>query len=151
VGVDIPAGTYRTRINSDGCYWERLKGLSGTLDDIIANSFANYTQVVTIQPTDLAFKTDTDCGTWTSDLSAITASPTSPFADGVYIVGTDLAPGLWRAPGGSGCYWARLSGFSGELDDISANDFGVFNPTVQILPGDKGFENNECGYWQKIG
>ncbi len=151
IGPDIPPGTYRTRTNREACYWERLTGLTGTLDDIIANEFSDHTQVVTIEPGDLAFYTDSDCGTWTSDLSAITASPTAPFQDGQYIVGTDIAPGIWRAPGGSSCYWARLQGFSHRLADIAANDFAPINPTVQILPGDKGFETDDCGAWTKIG
>ena len=151
MGIEIPAGTYRTRANREACYWERLSGLGGTLDDIIANSFSHHTQVVTIAPTDLAFSTDSDCGAWTSDLSAITPSLTAPFQDGMYIVGTDIAPGIWRAPGGDGCYWARLAGFSGRLADIIANDFEPANATVQISPGDKGFETNECGTWTKIG
>ncbi len=151
VGSEVPAGTYRTRTNREACYWERLSGLTGDLDDIIANEFSDHTQVVTIAPTDLAFSTDSDCGIWTNDLSPITQSPTAPFQDGQYIVGTDIAPGVWRAPGGDGCYWARLEGFSHRIADIAANDFAPINPTVQILPGDKGFETNECGAWSKIG
>jgi hypothetical protein len=46
--------------------------------------------------------------------------------DGTYRVGTQIKPGLYKSTGsGSFCYWARLSGFSGDtLDDINANYFG---------------------------
>ena len=40
VGEDISAGRYRAMTDGD-CYWERLSGLSGELDDIIANSVSN--------------------------------------------------------------------------------------------------------------
>jgi hypothetical protein len=62
VGIDIAAGTYRAS-NSGDCYWERLRGFSGSLGDIIANSFAGST-IVTIQPSDVGFESER-CGNWT--------------------------------------------------------------------------------------
>lgn len=152
VGTDLIAGvTYRTRAVPDGCYWARLSGFSGDLDDILANDFTNGYSVVTIGAADVGFESNR-CGTWTRDLSAVTASLVSPLtADGVYIVGTDLAPGLWRAENVDGCYWARLSGFSGDLDDVLANDFlSSGSAVVEISPGDIGFETSNCGTWTKI-
>ncbi|HEV7236813.1 MAG TPA: hypothetical protein VGN15_11560 [Ktedonobacteraceae bacterium] len=35
VGKDIQPGTYRTRSASSNCYYERLKGFSGGIDDIL--------------------------------------------------------------------------------------------------------------------
>ena len=49
VGSDISPGTYRTRSAVSSCYWERLRGFSGDLDDIIANDFSSGFQVVTIK------------------------------------------------------------------------------------------------------
>jgi putative cell wall-binding protein len=148
VGEDIPAGTYRTRTDppGGGCYWERLAGFSGELSDINANEFTDTHAVVTIESGDVGFRTD-GCGTWTSDLSAITASPTAPFEDGTWIVGTDVQAGTWSAPGGEGCYWARLNGFSGELADIESNDFGSTNPVVEVSSADAGFMASGCGEW----
>jgi hypothetical protein len=150
VGTDIPAGTYRTRTNSSGCYWERLSGFGGTFDEIIANDFTNYRAIVDIAPSDAGFRTS-NCAPWTSDLSAVTSSPTAPFGSGTYIVGTDISAGTWQAPGGSSCYWERLSGFSGEFEDIIANDFGSTSPIVTIAAGDRGFKTSECGTWSKTG
>jgi len=150
VGVDIAAGTYRLRTQPTFCYWERLSGFSGEFEDIITNNFTSVRDVVTIAPTDAGFTSD-DCGTWTSDLSRVTASPTSAFGGGTMIVNTDVAPGLWRAPGGESCYWERVSGFSHEFDDLIANDFGTTNPTVSIAPDDAGFFSEDCGSWTKIG
>src|SRR5690606_3576068 len=131
---------------TSGCYWERTSGFSGELDDIIANEFTSNRTVVTIAPTDRGFSSS-GCGTFTANLSAVTTSRTAPFADGTYIVGTDIAPGTWRGTGGSGCYWGRGSGFSGELGDVSANDFGSSGPVVTITSADRGFETDGCGSW----
>lgn len=64
VGSDIQPGTYRNSDSSNMCYWERLSGHSGEIDDIIANELTESQSVVTIAPTDVAFSS-TDCGTWT--------------------------------------------------------------------------------------
>ena len=147
VGTSLPSGTYRTRANSPGCYWERLSGFSGSFSDIIVNGISDSHQVVTIAPTDAGFSSKT-CGTWTSDLSRITASQTAPFDNGTFIVGTDISAGTWSAPGGADCYWERESGFSGELGDIISNDFGVTTPIVAISPSDAGFSTDGCGTWK---
>ncbi|MDR6555836.1 hypothetical protein J2809_000167 [Arthrobacter pascens] len=69
--------------------------------------------------------------------------------DGTYKVGTHIKPGLYKATGtGSGCYWARLSGFSGS--QIKANAYGSARTYVQILPGDVGFETEGCGSWTTV-
>jgi putative cell wall-binding protein len=149
VGSEVPAGTYRTRANSEGCYWERLAGFSGELDDILANQISDAHEVVTILPSDLGFHSER-CGTWTNDLSPLTTSRTAPFTDGTYIVGTDIDPGTWRAPGGPSCYWERLSGFTGTLGDIIANDFDTASPAVTIAAGDAGFRTSDCGTWTRL-
>jgi hypothetical protein len=152
VGVDIPAGTFRAPDVAFGCYWERLRGFGGTLDEIIANDFTDIGQIVTIEATDAGFSTDPDCGTWTSDLSPLRA-PSAPLPPGTWLVGSEITPGTWRAPGGDGCYWERLRGFSGELRDIIANDFtSAPNPVVTIAPGDVGFRaDRDCGTWALVG
>jgi hypothetical protein len=148
IGAALPSGTYRTLANSSGCYWERLSGFSGQLSDVITNGFSIVPQVVTIAPTDAGFSSS-GCGTWTGDLSTITTSPIAPFGDGMFIVGTDIGAGTWSAPGGTGCYWERLSGFSGELSDLIANDFGTISPLVTIFGSDVGFGSERCGMWTR--
>jgi hypothetical protein len=148
VGNDIQPGTYRTREASPGCYYARLKGFGGTVDDIIANDNTDYPAIVTISPTDKGFESN-NCGTWTKDLSAITASKTS-FEDGMYIVGTDIKPGTYKSRGQSGCYYARLSGFGGTIDNIIANNNTNTPAIVTVSAGDKGFQSNNCGTWTKM-
>jgi hypothetical protein len=149
VGKDIQAGTYRTRHDSTGCYFARLKGFSGTLGDILANDNTDARVVVTILPTDAGFQSS-NCDTWSSDLSAITTSKTS-FGDADFIVGTDMVPGTYRNTASSGCYYARLSGFDHTLDNILANENTDAQAVVTIAASDKGFESSNCGTWTKIG
>jgi hypothetical protein len=148
VGKDIKPGTYRTRHDSDGCYFARLKGFGGTVEDIIANENTDARAVVTIAATDKGFQSE-NCDQWSSDLSAITTSKTS-FGDGDFIVGTDMVAGTYRNDGTSGCYYARLRGFGHTLDDIIANNNTDTQAIVTIATSDKGFESQNCGTWTKI-
>jgi hypothetical protein len=119
------------------------------MEEVIANEFTTNRQLVTINETDAGFSSE-GCGVWTQDLSPITASPTAPFGDGMYIVGVDIEPGTWRNDGSSGCYWARLSGFSHEVNNIIANQYADTQQIVTIGQGDAGFESSGCGTWTKI-
>lgn len=147
VGSDIPARTYRTRSAPTDCYWERLRGFSGQLKDIIANDFSSGFQVVTIKSTDKGFHSER-CGKWSSDLSRVTKSLTS-FGQGTFIVGTDMKPGTYRSSKGANCYWERRSNFTGQLSGIIANHFGG-KAVVKIRSTDKGFYSQRCGTWTKI-
>ncbi len=148
VGSDIQPGTYRTREGTSGCYYARLGGFSGEFDDILANGNATGPAIVTIQPTDVGFESQR-CGTWTKDLSKITESTTS-FDEGAYIVGTDIEPGTYKNSGSSGCYYARLSGFTGDFENIIANGNSDAPTVVTIAPTDAGFESQRCGTWTKL-
>jgi hypothetical protein len=145
VGSDIQPGTYRIRQPADSCYWARLSGFGGTLDEIVANYIGAGYAMVTISPTDVGFRSER-CGTWSSDLSRVTASTTS-FGEGTLIVSTDVQPGTYMSSGTDSCYWARLSGFGGTLDDIIANHFGGGPAVVTILASDRGFKSSGCGTW----
>lgn len=73
VGVDIQPGTYTTTGPFDkymGCYWERLRGYSGSIKDVIANDYTHSKKVIVeIKSSDKAFKTE-DCGTWIQTATA---------------------------------------------------------------------------------
>jgi len=146
VGVDISAGTYRTRRSVSTCYWERLRGFSGELKDIIANDITPGYQVVTISSTDKGFSSNR-CGTWSSDLSRVTTSMTK-FGQGTFIVGTDILPGTYRTATGANCYWERERNFSGTLSAIIANHIGK-GGIVTIRSSDKGFKSSGCGAWTR--
>ena len=52
--------------------------------------------------------------------------------------------GTYRAPGGSGCYWARLR--STDETDIIANHFGP-GPAIATLTTGEFFRTDDCGKW----
>lgn len=66
VGVDVAPGTYKSAGSTEdgsGCYWERAKDASGTVDSTIANENPEGQAVVTIAAGDAFFKT-VDCQDW---------------------------------------------------------------------------------------
>jgi hypothetical protein len=76
------------------------------------------------------------------------------FGDGTYEIGTgagQVPPGKYKTTPPDECYWERLSGTSGDADDIIANaNVGPGAPTiVTIAKTDKAFSSKRCGTWQK--
>ena len=74
-------------------------------------------------------------------------APEAGFGDGSFLVGSDIAPGLYRTDGTGDCYWERLSDLSGDFDAILANDRAVGQVYVEMLPTDAGFSTEGCGRW----
>ena len=75
------------------------------------------------------------------------------FGDGIYFVGSEIAPGIYRTKGIDtsiyGCSWQRLSGFKAENNNVITNyreDKGM--PTIVMIdPRDRGFKTQGCGFW----
>ena len=147
VGTDIAPGLYATS-GGEFCYWARLKGFSGTLDDVLVNQIGTGRQVVSIATNDVGFETN-GCGEW-RPISSETVTTVSVIADGIWLVNAEVAPGTYSAPGGDFCYWARLEGFSGTLDDVLVNQIGAGRQVVTIATNDVGFETGGCGDWRPI-
>jgi len=147
VNEDIEPGRYKSEGNIQ--YWERLSGLSGELDDIIANeSMISGSTIVDIKESDVAFSFSGTGYFFLVDENYEGEKKTS-FGDGCYIVGVDIEPGRYRSKTGAD-YWARLKGFSGELDDIIANDAMVEGTVVvEIKESDVGFQTRGAE-WEKI-
>jgi hypothetical protein len=150
VGKDIAPGRYFSDPPSSGCYWERQKGLGGSLNDILANDFVGFNAgqlIVDVLPTDLAFKTDADCGTW---FNSPRSGAQSTLVPGTWLVGSQISPGTYRTSALSGCYWERLRDFSGNIGAIIANDFvsSAGQQLVAISGSDVGFStDDDCGSW----
>jgi hypothetical protein len=70
--------------------------------------------------------------------------------DGVYLVGTEVAPGTYRAASPDDCYWERRSGLSGEFSDLITNGIGAGDATVTIKASDVAFSAQRCGTWARI-
>ena len=80
VGTDILPGTYSSAgpVGNGACYWKRLSSLNGK--DIIDSAMSTRPQVVRIDPTDAAFKTD-GCQPWQkTDSDAAPAAELPPLA-----------------------------------------------------------------------
>ncbi len=71
--------------------------------------------------------------------------------NGTYMVGEEVKPGRYRSDGGDLCYWARLSGTSGEFGDIITNHVTEGATTVTIAPSDVAFETSGCALWERQG
>ena len=152
IGRDIAPGRYYT-VPAYGCYWERQSGLGGSLSEILANDFIGFNAaqwIVDILASDLAFKTQSPCGTWSTSPRYGAQGNISP---GLWLVGTQISPGTYRAAAQYGCYWARVRNFTGNLSGIIANDFvsGAGPQLVAISGGDVGFETDaDCGTWTRV-
>ncbi|WP_082984035.1 hypothetical protein [Mycobacterium sp. 1165178.9] len=72
---------------------------------------------------------------------------TSIDKDGIYAVGSDIAPGIYSSGGPAGdgtCYWKRTNPDGGIIDNAMSKKPQV----VQIDPGDKAFKTSGCQPWQ---
>ena len=153
VNTEIAPGRYFTNPSS-GCYWARLLGTGGTLAEILANEitiFNSPQEIVDISSSDYAF-TSSDCGTWSR--SPVPAPAAGSIPPGRWLVGQQVQAGEYVTDAQSGCYWKRLSGFSGELDDILANDIHLAagRQIVSISSSDEGFySSSDCGTWSRRG
>lgn len=71
------------------------------------------------------------------------ASNTIP-GDGVYQVGVDMQPGLYKTPGAADCYYAVLGDPNGN--DIKSNNIVSGPSTVTVAAGEY-FETQGCADW----
>lgn len=76
---------------------------------------------------------------------------TSTFeGSGIYMVGSDIKPGTYRAAASPGCYYAVLRALDGSLDNIIANG-NVDGPVVIEVPSSaKGVEVQRCSTFTRV-
>jgi hypothetical protein len=142
VGSDIQPGIYRGEAGidfTDSCYWKRLRDLSGTLDSIIANNNSIGQFYIEILSSDYAISTDCELVLLES-LPAPTGGFPIEITPGMYLVGRDIQPGLYKGQAGAdfseSCYWKRLSNVVGDLDSILANDNATGQFYIQVAATD---------------
>lgn len=73
--------------------------------------------------------------------------------DGTFLVGTDIESGQYRNSGTGSlgmCYWARLSGTSGDFDELITNGLTEGQTVVTIRDSDVAFETQSCGEWTRV-
>lgn len=141
IGRDIQAGIYKGQAGSefgDSCYWERLSGVSGEFDDILANDNSVGSFYVEIKETDFAISVR--CPITRMDSIPSPDEYLSELDAGMYIIGRDIQAGIYKGQAGSefgdSCYWERLSGVSGDFDDIIANDNATGQFYIEVAPTD---------------
>ncbi|WP_406231936.1 hypothetical protein [Nocardia sp. NBC_01009] len=92
-----------------------------------------------------------------SGTAAAAPASTMP-GDGLYLVGIDILPGIWEAPGtpdqANGCDWRRLRKVEGDNTDqhyIINNDFTRLTPVrAEIKATDVAFKTVSCGPWRML-
>ena len=89
-------------------------------------------------------------GAPTATPSTAVALPLTAIPDGTWLVGQEVTPGVYAAPGGEQCSWERLSGFGGTADEVVASASGAVRPIVEIAPTDRGFSTSNCGDWTTV-
>ena len=152
VGVDIAAGRYFTD-PTDGCAWERLSGPNGTPSEIIANDIFRFDAaqvIVDILPGDVAFQANQQCGRWFNTPRG--GSEGNRIRPGTFLVGAQVAPGIYETDALDECYWERLKGFRGDTGDIADSNFVTTagQQVVEIGSGDVGFKSHaRCGTWTR--
>lgn len=90
----------------------------------------------------------------TTTTTTLPHGPEPAFRRGTQVVGEDVEPGIYET--GilgegffDGCYWERLSGFSGDFDDIIANNNVVVHDVVEIMDSDAAFDS-DCDAWYEL-
>ncbi|WP_338780722.1 hypothetical protein [Streptomyces sp. DG1A-41] len=125
---------------------------------VIGSSTADDSDGQSTTPTPTATVTATETQTETEaappPTPTQTEQPTQGSAneipgDGTFLVGEEIEPGTYRTAGPAdsaipNCYWARLSGASGELDELIANGNTAGPATVTIASGDQAFQTTGC-------
>ena len=151
--TDIPVGRYYND-PANGCHFQRLRGFGGTPADVIVDGLINFDAgqwIVDLLPTDAGFFTDANCNTWFTTPRRGLAPGIAP---GMWAIGTQITPGTYRAENSTaGCYWQRVSSFTGGADAIIANLFASNNgpQLVTIASTDAGFSGSvECGSWTRV-
>lgn len=92
-------------------------------------------------------------------VKATTAAPPAGGVpgEGTFPVPGEVTPGTYKSDGPDRggvipmCYWARLSGTSGELGEVIANGNTEGPVTVTIRKTDKAFQSRGCLPWRKTG
>ena len=170
VGDEILPGRYFTDPDS-GCFWQRRAGFSiGYLAgraallpfesppdfDYIAGRelrFDSAQEIVDIQTSDAAFRSRSECGEWRTEPPH--AGTQEPIRPGTWLVGSQIAPGTYRASAKYLWYWARVSGFGAGQEDVVEEglvetDAGA-ELTVTLQASDAGFYSDaECGPWTRV-
>jgi hypothetical protein len=128
----------------NNCYWARLDGNGTVLASASSPSGPRYVQ---IESGDTWFRS-VNCLSWAQadgPFDRRVGVTGGTFGNGDFRVGHDIGSGTYIASQPVGCYWARLSGFSGAPSDVIQSNVG--SGEAEIAPTDVGFSSTGCGTW----
>jgi len=112
-------------------------------------AYATYTAPPTAFITVIVTQTFTPAPLYTPTVTDTPRPTRDPLrdsrSDGFYLIGKDIAPGVWQSNGTTGnCYWAVTT----ATGDILDNHFGQPGGTAYLPPDGFQVEFNGCGIWQ---
>lgn len=89
---------------------------------------------------------------YTSTVTLPLASNNTPLTgdkdNGFYLIGIDIAPGVWRSTGtGDECYWAVTT----KTGEYLSNHYGMSGGTAYLPETGFQVEFNNCGIWVYLG
>jgi hypothetical protein len=147
IGAEAKPGIYRTTEKS--CYYSILGGFQGRIDDIIVNGSTGANGgILEIIASDKALSSRCAWTLISVDVIRTATTSATKIGAGQWIVGGEISPGIYRTTTAS-CYYSRLSGFRGDIDDIIANGSTPANGgIVEISATDLSF-SSRCD-WTKI-
>lgn len=70
---------------------------------------------------------------------------------GIYLVGTDIRPGTYRAAASPGCYYERQRDLTGGIDSILDNESTDGPLVITVQPSDAALEVSNCGTFTRVG
>ena len=144
VAHQIKPGTYRsTNSSSKSCWWSRHGDFKESSPKTIATGSGKGQQLVTILPSDVAFKSS-GCGTW--QLLTVDQKTSIP-GDGKFSVAHQIKPGTYRSSASYNCSWSRETSWDSAKSRVIEMDWGDGQRIVSILSSDVAFESEGCGTW----
>jgi hypothetical protein len=150
-GTAVRPGLYTTALPlGSNCVVKREQsGVPGFVGEMTQTSGRAFVQVLT---TDTGIFSS-GCGFWKHPGIASYNPNRATAKNGAYRIPTDLLPGTYTAPGGTGCTWQRLANFDWNGASIVAQNLNPgANPQVTIASTDAGFRTSlGCGGWKRIG
>lgn len=153
VALLIGVGIGRSSANQNAA--AAAQAVSGTSPALTVTKFVTQsaqpeTATVTATPAPVTVTAPAETVVQTAQLTVTEAAsgPTASIKDGISLVGVDVQPGTYKSDSGN-CYFARLSGTGGTLDDIIANGNGA--TIVTIASSDNAFESRYCAPWTQVG
>ncbi|WP_159449082.1 S-layer homology domain-containing protein [Demequina sp. NBRC 110055] len=141
---EVAPGIYTTSPRSGGeCVWEHRDVPASDHRPAGTSSWAASDfgpSIVEITSADTSFSTD-GCTPWRE--LRVTNPHGESFGRGDHLVGYDIGPGVYTAPGGSNCVWVTYANFR-DAPDSELHDGAGRSPKVIVTDG---IWSRGCGTW----